>query len=764
MTARRLRFVPVAAAGLVLALVVEAFAGVEVRSTEEALDQLDAASTKVYAADGTLIANLHGEVNRDVAAFDEIPEVVRDAVVAMEDARFWDHSGIDLEGITRALLANLRNVRGSEVQGGSTITQQLVKNLYISEPQRTLRRKLTEASLALDLERRFGKQKILEMYLNTVYLGRGVYGVAAAADAYFRKDLAELSEGEAAVLAGLIHEPGRYQWSPDDPASKRESRREALRGRRDVVLERMADVGSIDREAVKAAQATPLAVEPPPERRWEHPYFVDMVLRRLGVLGSSGPGSLDDRFGVLGESPAERADRVYQGGLRIQTTLDPGAQAEAEEAMAEAMPDGVDKLSGALAAVDPESGAVRALVGGRDYYPEGCGPDVPEAERPRACRIAKVNLALGETGGGSGRQPGSAFKPFTLATAIEDGVPLKQAYASDPFEHDLPQGPWKVRNYSGRSRGRMSVVNATVHSVNAAYARLMIDGVGDGEALSGSTKVADLARRMGFSFPTEDELRDRCGDSYGSTGACTAADGVPAIALGAKEVSPLEMASAYATFANDGVRVEPTAIERISTASGEVLYEAEPERERAVDTDVARGVTHVLRQVVNRGTGTGADLPRPEAGKTGTSQMWRDAWFAGYVPQLATVVWMGNPLLVEEDGRRQVESMTPSNGYPRRVAGGSYPASAWRTFMLEAMQGVPEEGFSDPPRSVFAGDEDEREDERRIVAEASEETPEETPEVDAASSEGRHTPRTPRPPKKPQQVRGGGSEDGDDGG
>ncbi len=693
------RVVPRFAAVVAFLLLAAACGEIETLTTEQALDRISISSTKVYAADGSLIANLHGEINRDIVALDDIPQHVQDAAIAIEDQRFWAHGGLDLRAITRAALSNVGVGGDGDLQGGSTLSQQLVKNIYFPTPSRTMERKLAEAQLTVQFERTYEKEEILEMYLNTVYFGRGVYGIQTAAQSYFRKDVGELEVDEAAYLAGLIHEPGRYEWSDTDPPENQELRRQSGTSRRNLVLQRMADMGATTREDAQAAGERPLETSPPKETQWQHPYFVDMVLREMGVLRN---GILDERFAFLGETIADRGQRVYSGGLRIHTTLDPRAQTAAEQSVAEILPEELDRLSVALASVEPGTGHVRAAIGGRAYYPRDCPTDVPDEEVSHICRLAKVNMALGASGGGSGRQPGSSFKTFVLAAALEDGIGLRRTFNSSPFEHEHPSGVWRVANYEGSGSGHIDLIQATVRSVNAAYARLEIDGLGESDALAGAAKVADMSRRMGIGFPTEEEVREACGERYGHDGACTPADAVPAIALGAKEVSPLELSAAYATIANNGVYARPTTISKITDASGEVLYEAEPETRRAFSPDIAAGISHVLQQVIRRGTGTRAGIDRPAAGKTGTSQMWRDAWFAGYVPQLATAVWIGNPIPVQaDDGTWAVESMIPRNGYPIRVVGGSYPARIWGSFMRQALEEVPVEGFPDPPRSVF---------------------------------------------------------------
>ncbi len=671
-------------------------------STQEALGRLTVATSKVYDARGRVIANLHGEINRDIAPLDQIPKHVRDAVIAIEDVRFWQHQGIDLRSITRAALSNLRRGPDSErLQGGSTISQQLAKNLYFPRPARTISRKIAEARVTWELERQYTKEQVLEMYLNTIYLGRGLYGIETASRSYFGKSAAELKVEEGAFLAGLIHEPGRYEWSPDDAPDRQKERQIAARSRRNVVLGQMGRLGMIDSVEADEAVSAPVKVKPAGERHWQHPYFVDLVLRQLGVLRNSRSDKLDPRFDFLGRTFGDRSRNVYRGGLRIYTTLDPRAQAAAEDAVANVFPQNLDRLSTALASIEPSTGYIRALIGGRDYYPD-CEPskDGTTTSPKQTCELAKVNLALGNYAGGSGRQPGSSFKPFVLAAALQRGISLHQPYGSDAFTYEYTGGRWNVSNYDGSGAGHMTLVDGTVRSVNAVFARLEIEGVGEGDGMKGASHVAETARRMGVGFPTREELKARCGDRYARDDACLAADDTPAVALGAKEVSPLDLATAYATFANDGIRVEPTAIARIVDGGGRTLYRADPKSVRVIPAGVARGVTHALQQVIKRGTGTRAAIDRPAAGKTGTSQQWRDAWFAGYVPQLTTVVWVGNPKPIPGVGN---ESMIPSNGYPYRVVGGTIPAMMWRSFMSKALEGVPVRDFAPPPTAIFKG-------------------------------------------------------------
>jgi penicillin-binding protein 1A len=567
-------------------------------------------SAVVVAEDGRELAVLSQEGQRFIVPLTEVNPVVVDALLSAEDRRFYDHGGIDPIGIGRALVSNLRT---SGTEGGSTLTQQLVKNEYLTS-ERTLVRKAREAVLSVKLERSEDKDEILERYLNTVYFGRGAYGIEAAARAYFDTSAADLDVGQAALLVGLLRSP-----ETADPAEDPDE----ARARQASVLGAMVDNDAITQAEADAALAAPVGAtdrtEPTPPTGGLAPHFVEWVRQQT--------------VDAVGE------DALYGRGLRVVTTLDLDAQAAAEAAVAEVLTDPAGPQA-ALVALD-EDGAIRAHVGGRDYD------------------ALKVDLARGQEGGGSGRQPGSTFKPFVLEAALQQGVTLADRYPAPPrIEVAVDGTPFPVENYGGAAFGELTVADATKQSVNTVYAQLL--------AAVGPAAVADAARATGIDA----EL-----------------DLVPSIALGVEEVSPLDLASAYLTLADDGTRVEPYAIVRIEDGDGNVLWE--PDRpapqEAAVPPDVARATTEALRGVIESGTGTAAAIGRPAAGKTGTTQGNVDAWFAGYVPGFAAVVWMGHPEPTEMEG----------------VTGGGMPAQIWQRFMRAALEDREPEDFPDPPDELL---------------------------------------------------------------
>ena len=580
-----------------------------------------AETTKVFAADGSLITTLHAEQDREEVALEEMAPVLVAAVLAIEDSRFFSHKGVDLRAVARALR---RNAEAGEVkEGGSTITQQYVKNVLL-DPKKTVHRKVREAVMAIQLERTHTKEAILEGYLNRIYFGNGAYGVQAAAQLYFGKPAAAVTLAEAALLAGLVQAPENY-----DPYTAPET----AEARRQVVLGRMRELRSAPEADIAAAEAAPLGVGPkkPTDARYPAGYFVERVKRFI----------LDDeRFGA---TPADRRRLLFEEGLRIRTTVDLRIQQAAEEAVKAVLPNPATDPSGAVVVLDPRTGNVKALVGGRDFF--GAEPE------------AKFDLATQGM-----RQTGSSFKPIVLAEALAQGLPAEKVYEAPPsLTVPMPEGqePWVVRNYEGEGGPPENLIDATIHSVNTVYAQLIQD--------VGPDKAIAMGHNLGIAGPLQP---------------------YPSAVLGSNEVTVLDMASAYSTFAADGMHADPVFVTEITRADGSVLYQRPSTLRRAIPTAVARGVTSILSQVVQRGTGTAAQLgDRPVAGKTGTANEWRDAWFVGYTPDLVAAVWVGFP--------ERLRSMVPP-ATPIRVTGGSWPAQIWHRVMERALAGTPVSDFREP--------------------------------------------------------------------
>jgi penicillin-binding protein 1A len=562
-------------------------------------------TTFLYDADGNKLAELSGGENRTSVPLDQMSPNLINAVLAAEDRTFFNHGGVNFSAITRAAIAD---VRGQPLQGGSTITQQYVK-LVFTGADRTLVRKLKEATLAVKLERELSKDEILERYLNRIYFGRGAHGAQAAAQAYFGKDVRDLDVAESAYLAGLIRAPEAADASRDADEATR---------RRDLVLQDMVEEGYVadaDREVIVEAPVVALDRDTVVSDTVQHgevgtQYFVEHVRRQLA-----------ERFGDA---------RVNGGGLRVYTSLDVDLQRAAYDAVYGTMNQDGDP-AGALVSIDRD-GYVRAMVGGNSW-----STDSP---------YARVNFATGKDGGGTGRQAGSSFKPFVLATAVADGFTVESAFDA-PAEMVFPGAnagsDYTVHNYDDAGFGRMNLVEATAKSVNTVYAKL-IEAIGPG-------RVASFARDLGIKSEVPPLM---------------------SITLGTPTVSVLEMADAYLTFATRGERVEPNVIVKVTDADGNVLWEPGVKRTRVMEEREADIVNEVLQTVVRSGTGTRARLDTPAAGKTGTTQAYGDAWFVGYTPGLSTAVWLGFP-----DGQdHQLRGVHGIN-----VTGGTLPAEIWQRYM-----------------------------------------------------------------------------------
>ncbi|HEU0337649.1 MAG TPA: PBP1A family penicillin-binding protein [Gaiellaceae bacterium] len=582
---------------------------------QQSADDLDSV---IYASNGrSVLAVLRGSESRVlVRSIDEISPLMRQAIVSVEDKRFYEHSGVDLRGIARALWEDVRS--GGVVEGGSTITQQFVKNAYIRNEQ-SIGRKVREAALAWQLEQRWSKDRILTAYLNTIYFGNGAYGIQQAARTYFRKGASKLRLHEAALLAGIPANPTLY-----DPVVHPR----AAKARRHFVLLQMLEQGKISPLDVRIASAKPL---PRPDEirlpgtQGPAPYFTNYVVDQLV-----------ERYG---------AGRVFGGGLHVTTTIDLRLQELARQAIEKILP-GEDGPAAALVAIDPRTGAVRAMFGGSSF------------------QRSQFNLATQAE-----RQPGSSFKPIVLATALRQGISPVTTFPSRPVEIDAGDRVWKVTNYESAYLGTADLARAMVSSDNSVYAQLT--------QLVTPKKIVQTAESLG--------IRSRL-DPYFSIG------------LGAVAVNPLDMARAYATIANDGRRVDGSVlgdrarvVDQVEwVKSGRVKANA-PVGRQVLTEGESRLLTSILEDVVQRGTGVRAALPgREVAGKTGTTDDYGDAWFVGYTPQLVVAVWVGypnelRPMLTEFDGEP--------------VAGGTLPAEIWKEFAGRALRTLREqpESFPAPP-------------------------------------------------------------------
>ncbi len=616
------------AAGVVLAF---GLAACSMPRLQDYQERSLAQTSFLYASDGSLITSLHATEDRVVLPASQMTRHIRDAVVAIEDRRFYEHHGVDPEAILRAAVNDLRT--GRVVEGGSTITQQLVKNLYTGDDL-TFGRKIDEALLAWQLEQRFTKQEILTQYLNTVYFGEGAYGIQAAAKTYIGVDASSLTLSESAMLAGLITAPNHF-----DPYVRPAS---AI-GRRNVVLRLMLEQGDISLGAYeRATRERVMLRRDRMELRYPYPYFVD-YFKRWFLTNRAFGATYDERYQLL-----------FTGGLRITTTLDPSIQAAAQDAVSSALPYPSDP-DAAVTVLDPRTGYVRAMIGGKqsDYWANDAA--------------GRVNLATGA--GGSGRQTGSAFKAFALVTALEQGVSPDTMFAAPAsIDITLPEGGiWHVTNAEGTGYGTMSLRSATVYSVNTVYAQLI-------ERLTPQA-VLETAQRMGV----------RCCPKVASPDAPLLA--YPSAVLGSNEANTLEMASAYGTLATGGRHVDPVPAITITDANGKILWQADARPQQVVSPDVASAADGILQDAVLYGTGTAANIGRPQIGKTGTDDHHDNAWFIGSVPQLTAAVWVGFH-------RGQISMEPPRTRIT--VFGGTFPAQIWRLLMLRATANLAPEQFPTP--------------------------------------------------------------------
>jgi 1A family penicillin-binding protein len=555
-------------------------------------------TSKIYDRKGHLLANVHGEENRVVIPLHDIPKFVQQAIIAMEDTDFYNHYGVDPKGITRALLVNV--AEGGSVEGASTLTQQLAKNMFL-DPSKNLPRKIAEAWLAIQIEHHYSKAKILEMYLNQVYWGHNGYGIEAAAQNYFGKSTRQLTLAESALLAGILRGPEYY--SPYRNAKGAKALQEA-------VIERMVLAGFINRRVADAAKAEKLSYPGITSYAYKVPWFTTTVIKQL-----------KEKYGE---------DMVLKGGLRVYTTLDPDLQAKAEVMVKEAV--AANKIynvhQAALVAVEPKTGYVRALVGGVDF------------------QKSKFNRAVQAL-----RPPGSTFKPFVYLTGLSAGYSPGTIVVDEPVS--LPAGDGKYyspNNYDHRFRGALTLSQALASSVNIVAIKIGYD--------VGIPNVIKTAQALGITSHMGENL---------------------SLPLGTSEVTPYEMAGAYAVLANDGVRNPPTMITKVVDRNNRVLEQFKGPGKRVYDANPVRLLTHMMQGVIQFGTATAANIGRPAAGKTGTTSDARDVWFVGFTPDLATAVWMGN-----DDNSRLWYGST----------GGAICAPLWSRFMRYAHQGVKPKGFA----------------------------------------------------------------------
>ena len=618
--------------------------------------------TKIYAENDEVIAEFFAE-KRILTSLPEVPPYLKEAIIVTEDGNFYKHWGIDFRGILRALKANI--LAGETVQGGSTITQQLARNLFLTR-ERTLERKIEEAVLSLQIEKKYSKDEILELYLNQIYLGRGAYGVAAASWNYFSKPLKEINLSEAAFLAGLPRAPGFF--------SPFRHQKRAL-DRRNYVLNRMLKTGLISREKEQAARAYPIEFKASrPSAYHKAPYFVEYVRRY--IVANYGENLL------------------YRGGLKVYTTLEPRLQEIAEKTLIEGLeyfdknrppieePEEIPTLQGALVAMNPRTGYIKVMVGGRDFK---------ESSFNRAVQAH--------------RQPGSAFKPFVYTTAIDRGWRTSDVIDDAPLIYDFEENRlyeiqpgrqlekfkefmalemesielnvelteeekeeqfkalekryWAPENYEKEFFGSTTLMKAMERSRNVVTIKLL-NKIGVDNVVSYAEKMMNIPGKLGAHY---------------------------SLALGTSELTVLELTSGYSVLANHGIRTKPIAITAIVNSSGNLLEENLPQAKEVIKENTACIVTKMLEGVISRGTGTRARIGRPAAGKTGTTNNYTEAWFAGYTPNLVTVVYAGY------DNRLSLGE---------KQTGGRVAAPIWAKFMKAALENVPPEPFSKPEDIIFA--------------------------------------------------------------
>lgn len=569
------------------------------KSVDDVLTYSPPETMTIQAADGTVLQQI-GPVTHDKLKIWQIPDHVLQAFIATEDRRFQDHSGVDPQGILRAMFSNIK--AGDVVEGGSTITQQLARIVFLSQ-ERSMGRKLKEMRIAQKIEEKFDKSQILEQYLNLVYLGSGAYGLGDAAWVYFSKPVDQLTVAEAATLAGIVPAPSVYSPLENSKAAKE---------RRDIVIRNMEKEGFIAPELAQKAIDSPLLTNPSPLKRMARkaPYFTEYVQKEL---------------------PKYLSKEVIQaGGLTVETTLNPRWQTQAEAAIQRSLSTygrWERFKQAALVSIDPRTGQIKTMVGGNDF------------EKNQYNRVTQAK-----------RQPGSTFKPFVYTTAIAAGVSPNQGYLNAEYTVD----GYKPENFGDKYTGNyVSMRQALASSLNVVAVKILVD--------VGWNPIIKVARAMGI----ESELQP----TY-------------SLALGSWEVTPLELTNAYGTFANEGVYNKAYGISRVLDRQGNVIYQNKPESREAIDPETASIMTWMLTGVVNSGSGQAAQIGRPVAGKTGTTDKARDLWFVGFVPQLVTGIWLGN------DNNQQTWGASSS------------AAVVWRWYMMDIIKDISYQPFPPLPNRI----------------------------------------------------------------
>ncbi len=566
-------------------------------------------TTKIYSADNVLLAELHREENRILIPLDKISPALKDGVIAMEDTDFYSHNGLNFRGIMRALYKDIKAM--SFVEGGSTLTQQLARNLFLHRRKKLIR-KLEEAILAVQIEKYFTKDEILEMYLNQVYWGHNAYGIESASRLYFGKNSSDLKLGEAALLVGLLQGPELFTPFRNYGRAKQ---------RQLIVLNRMLKTGKITEQERIDAYREDLKLANRKKFKYKAPFFTSHIVKQL--------------IEMYGE------EEVYTAGLKVQTTLDYSLQQHAEELVKKYVDKGnkshwikgkkvpsLNYTQAAILAMDPTTGFVKVMQGGVDFKSN-------EFNRTTQSK----------------RQPGSAFKPFVYLSALEKGFSPGSIIDDTPVTFNTIEGPYSPQNYNKKFLGPMPMRKALEKSVNVVAIKL--------NELVGPDYVIDVAKRLGI----ESNLKP-----------------ILSLPLGAMEVSMMELVGSYGVLANNGRRVKPVSILEIRDREGVVLYESKIQEQKVAESHHIAALVEMMRGVVKYGTGRNANLPRPVAGKTGTTTDYKDAWFVGFVPQLVTGVWVGN------DNNQPMENIT----------GGWIPALMWKDFMIKAMDGITRIDFPRP--------------------------------------------------------------------